>query len=152
LPGGGTTSGERTNIFFWKISPINKLITGFEDVYEFSIHDLDGKLINKFGRKFTPFVNPNYTEGAKFSRYLPAFTRNNLFDEIGNFWVCVYSEREKSKFIYDVFTNEGIFIKQVYSKHRISQFKGERIYSVVRNDIDPIYIKAFKYSLKKRDK
>jgi len=149
---GGITGGDRKNAFFWKIAPGDNLITGFEDKYEFSTYSLDGKILNKYGRIFSPYRNPDYKEGTMLLPYLPVFTRFSIFDDNGNFWVNINNGRKPKVYIYDIYSENGIFQKQVYSKYRITLFMGDRIYSVVRSETDPVYVKAFKYSLKKREK
>ena len=139
------------NEFIWNISPDNLLVTGFADAYELSVYDLDGKLKYKFNRKFTPSLNPAYGERRE-PQYLAALNRFSLFDNNGNYWSAQDYGGLPEYYIYDIFSKDGIFLKKIYSKHQIRLIKGDNAYSIVYSKTDPVYIKAFKYSLKKREK
>jgi uncharacterized protein YcfL len=150
---GESISGDGPyNEFEWTFSPDDKLYAGFADVYEFGIYDLNGILLKIFNRIFSPFVNRDFREGKNDPRYLPALSRYNRFDKEGNFWANLDNGEKPETYIYDVFSKDGVFVKQVYSKYRITQFNDDRVYSIVFSKADPVYVKAFKYSLKKRDK
>jgi hypothetical protein len=148
---GGTTSRGPYNEFIWNISPDNLLFTGFADTYELSVYDLAGKLKYKFNKKFTPSINPAYGERRQ-PQYLSALSRFNLFDSNGNYWSCLDYGGLPEYYIYDVFSTDGVFLKKVYSSYQIRLIKGDKAYSIVYSKTNPTYIKAFKYSLKKRDK
>ena len=140
------------NVFYWTITPSDGIITGLMNSYEFTFRDNTGKPTYKINRKFSPFVNPYFKEGSKKSRYLSAFTGKNIFDDKGNFWVNVNNGYEPEKYIYDIYSPDGVFQKQVFSKYLINIIKGDLAYSILRSDKELPYVKAFMYSLKKREK
>ncbi len=148
---GSMTTGP-INKFVWYISKSDFLINGFSESYEFFKYSLDGKPINKFNRKPTPIANRNFKEGTAQKRFLDPFTRFNLLEDNGNFWVNINNGYIPGQYIYDVFNENGVYLKQVHSKYKIELFRSDRIYSIVHSEKDPTYIKAFKYSLKKREK
>jgi hypothetical protein len=139
------------NEFIWKISPKDILLTGFADSYLFSIYSLDGKLIKKFGRKYSPAANKEYKEGSNDSPYLPAFTRNSQYDSEGNFWSNLDKGEKPDFYIYDIFSDDGIFQKQVYSKQKIKLLKGNLAFVKTSTEKEPLLIKFYKYSLKKKN-
>jgi len=74
-------------------------------------------------------------------RYLNDGT--SRFDEAGNLWVELYKEDTTKEFTYDVFSPEGIYLKQVRTDQRIFQFKNGRVYSIVRPEDGYPSIKRF---------
>jgi hypothetical protein len=148
---GGINSDGFINECVWKISPKDFYVTGFADTYLFSKYDLDGKLIGQFGRKYSKVVDRNSKKGPEDSPYLPVFTQYSLFDADGNFWVNLNTGDKPEYYTYDVFSPDGIYLKQVNSKYLIKKFKNDRALSVTKSDKGEMLVKAFKYSLKKRD-
>jgi len=148
---GGYSSHGPYNEFIWNISPDNLLFTGFADTYELSVYDLKGKLKYKFNRKFTPSLNPAFGE-RKQPQYLRALNQFSLFDNNGNYWSALDYGGLPEYYIYEIFSKDGVFLKKVYSKYQIRLIKEDKAYSIVYSKTDPVYVKAFKYSLKKREK
>jgi hypothetical protein len=139
------------NQFIWKISPKDNIFACFEDTYEFSRYSLDGKLLSKIKRNYTYIANREYKEGSGESRYLPAITQHSYFDGDGNFWVNLDNGSKPEYYIYDVYSDDGIFQKQVYSKYRIKLFRGNIAFTMITSDLGTTLVKAFKYSFKKRN-
>jgi len=138
------------NQFVWKMSPKNYIVTGFEDTYEFTKYNLDGKPFMKFYRDYAYIANRKYKEGSAHSRYLPAFTDYSCFDSDGNFWVNIETGDESGIYIYDIYSDKGEFVKQVYSKYKVKLFKGNLAVAFTKSSSGAILVKAFKYSFKKR--
>lgn len=149
---GGISGGGPYNQFIWKISSHDKLYAGNVDSYELSVFDLKGNPLLKFGKEYTRRPNPFYLKKRKQYEFLTAFTRFSVFDSAGNFWVNEDNGDSTNTYVYDVFSEDGIFQKQVYSKYKIHLFRGDKLYSFVQNPKEPIYVKALKYSLKRREK
>lgn len=147
---GGTDWGGTINEFIWKISPKGFLITGDANSYLFSKYDMNGKLTEKFGRKYSRLVNKKNKSNSDDFGYLPVFTKFSQFDAEGNFWVNLNTGGKTEYFTYDVFSKDGIFQKQVYSKHIVKLFKENKASAVISRKDNPLVIKIFKYSLKKR--
>ncbi len=74
---------------------------------------------------------------------MPAFTRTIVFDEEENLWFELYKDDATKDFTYDIFTSEGIYLKQVRADQRICQFKNGRVYSIVRPEDGYPSIKRF---------
>ena len=149
---GGTMGITTSDGFWWAISPSDKIITGVADLYEFTFSSLDGKLLYKLTRKHSPFVNKDYKEGSKQNRYRPAFTRHTVVDDKENLWVNLDNGDKPEIYIYDIYSPEGIYQKQVHSKYAPYLFKGGLIYSIIYTDKEIPYVKAFKFSIQKKDK
>lgn len=50
---------------------------------------------------------------------------------------------EPDNFVYDVFSPDGIYLKQVVVKHRIYQLFEGKVYNLVRDEDDFIAVKRF---------
>lgn len=148
----GGVMGEERNSFIFKISPSDKLCTGFVDKYEFSVFSPDGKPILNFNREFSPVPNRDYKEGKQNPEYLSAFSIYSLFDDKSNFWVCLDYPQNPETYTFDIFSEEGVFTKQIVTPFKPLIIRRNKIYSIVYSKTGPVYIKAFKYSLKKREK
>ena len=146
------TSESGINAFYWNVSPKDFLISGFIEKYEFTKHSLDGKPLLKFGRKYSLIAKRDYNEAKDLSKYLSVFTRFNQCDAAGNYWVNLDLGDQPEYYIYDIFSADGIYLKQVYSKYRVNMVKGNFAFSVINNKDYTVNVKAFKYSLKKREK
>ncbi len=129
----------------WKVNPDGKLYAANGDIYQISVYNPDGSLDFKFGRQYTPVP---YKPGRKpgLSNEVGIFnvyTRRWLFDDEGNIWIEFFTGVEPEHIVYDVFSSDGIYLKQVLVKHRIYQFFEGKAYSLVRDEDDFIAAKRF---------
>ena len=147
---GGTNSDGFINELVWKVSPKDFMVAGYAGTYLFSKYSLDGKLLSKFGRKYTRIANRNEKKVVADDPYLPVFTKNSLFDADGNFWVNLDNGDKPEYYIYDIFSADGVYQKQVYSKYRINKIKGDTAISIVASDKGEALVKVFKCSFTKR--
>lgn len=72
------------------------------------------------------------------------YARHRLFDESGNFWIELFNEDYKENFVYDVFSPEGIYLRQAHVKYRIALFKNGKAYSIIRTDEGLNVVKRFR--------
>lgn len=128
----------------WAVDRNGRLFAGYSENYQMSVFNPDGQLAFKFGREFTPLKNEKYKEGAIVPEYWPAFYRDIFFDEDGNLWLRQYTTEERETFIYDIFSPEGIYLRQVVSPHRIYVMKNGKAYCVVRTEEDYRIVKRFR--------
>lgn len=147
---GGVNSEGIFNEFVWKLSPKGYILSGFAETYLFSKYSLDGKLIGKFGRKYSRITNRNVKKVVADDPYLPVFTTNSLFDADGNFWVNLDNGDKPEYYIYDIFSADGVYQKQVYSKYRINKIKGDTAISIISSDKGESLVKVFKCSFTKK--
>lgn len=101
------------------------LIVGTSDKYMFSVYDKSGKLKLKFGRKYDPIslteadisrLTQDPEERKLLPSKKPAFKISYyrfLIDDENNFWVMTF-ERENEGMTFDVFDEEGIYIRKVF--------------------------------------
>jgi len=116
----------------WAVSRRGKLYGGCNETFRLNAYGTDGKLEFTFGREFTPLKNPRYTGRVGQKKTMPAFERAIVFDEKENLWLELSKEEKTKGFTYDVFSPEGIYLKQVKIDQRIFQFKNRKVYSIVR--------------------
>jgi len=128
---GGITSMGGLYIVIWGINRQGKLYGGFNEIYRLGAYGSDGKIEFAFGREFSPLKNSRYKglPGQKFT--MPALTEKIVFDEMENLWLELYKDDATKDFTYDVFSPEGIYLKQVRINQRIFQFKNRKVYSIV---------------------
>ena len=141
---GSTSRVAATTI--WKVNPEGKLYAGYGDTYSVSVFNPDGSLDFKFGRQYSPV--PNKYAGKpgqpKNVGIFNVITRRWLFDNEGNIWIEFYTgEDEPEHIVYDVFSPEGIYLKQAQVKHRIVQFFDGKAYCFVRDENDFVAVKRF---------
>jgi hypothetical protein len=129
----------------WLVGRDGRLFAGFNKDYRLGVYSPEGELLFKFGREHTPVENPRFKQGATH-RYLPAFHWASVMDEDDNLWLNLYDEDEESV-TYDVFSPEGIYLRQVKSPVRIFSFNGGRIYSILRPEDGFPSVKRFAYTL-----
>jgi hypothetical protein len=127
----------------WNITHDGKLYVGSDDKYQISVYDSEGKLTFKFGREYRSNPYDNSFDSSESFRYMSVYARRRLFDEGGNFWIELFNENEEKDFVYDVFSPDGIYLKQVYLKCRIYQFNNGSIFSIVDTDEGFKLVKRF---------
>jgi len=147
MSGGGIMGGGGLYTIIWGVNRQGKFYGGFNEIYRLGAYGPDGKIEFTFGREFTPLKNSQYKGLPGQKKAMPAFTRTILFDEEENLWLELYKDEATKGFTYDVFSPEGIYLKQVKLDQRIYQFKNGRVYSIVRPEDGYPSIKRFRMEL-----
>jgi len=142
----GKTSQSRssaTPTTVWTVSENGRLYAGYSDDYLIGVYNKEGILQFKFGRSFAPLPDTqNWLEGI--SDHHPVFSRSWILDDEGNLWIELYSlDREQDR-LYDIFSPDGIYMRQVRSPHRIIMIKNERVYCIVQSEEDLPLVKRFR--------
>jgi len=145
--GGGTLGGGGIFVIVWNVNRRGKLYGGFNGIYRLGAYGTDGTIEFTFGREFTPLKNPRYKGMVGQQKTMPAFTRTIVFDDEDNPWLELSKADDKDPTVYDVFSPEGIYLKQVKLDQRIARFKNGRIYSIVRSEAEDVSIKRFRLEL-----
>ncbi len=128
----------------WTIDAEGKLYAGYNENYQLSVYDNDGELLFKFGRDFTPIKYAEYAGGAN-PEYWSAFSQYMFFDDGGNLWLWHYSGTEEDDgYEYDIFSPEGIYLRQVVVPHRIYRIKDGKVYSIIRDEEDFRFVKRYR--------
>lgn len=128
----------------WNITCDGKLFVGSDDKYQINVFNSEGMLFFKFGREYKPIPYNNLYDSLESYRYMSVYARNRLYDEKGNFWIELFNESDSKDFVYDVFSSEGIYLKQVYTRFRIYHFKEGKAFSLVSTDEGFYVVKRFR--------
>jgi len=128
----------------WVVDSGGRLYVGYNEHYQMSVYDPDGQLVFKFGRKFTPLKKPYYKKDSSLSEYWPAFALDPFFDEESNLWLRQYNKEDEQGVKYDIFSPDGIYLRQVFVPHPIKEIKNGKIYSIVRDEEGYIFVKRFR--------
>ncbi len=141
-----TSSGSSPHSYLtaWTVDRKGRLLAGYSKNYQMSVFNPDGQLAFKFGRDFAPLKNEKYKEGSVVPEYWPAFYRRLYIDEEGNLWLRQYVPEEEGGYKYDIFSPEGIYLKQVVSPHPITKIKNGKFYCIVRTEEDYRIVKRFR--------
>lgn len=118
----------------WGVAPDGHILAGYNEKYEISVHDPDGKILFRFGREYKPLKIKSSRRGAKGPDYFPAFSPDFFFDDAGNAWFRLFKNDDDKDFLYDVFSPEGIYLKQIIAPFRIYQIRNGKAYAIVETD------------------
>ncbi len=145
---GGVVMAGGLYTIVWGVDRNGRIIGGYNETYRAVVHGPDGKPEFAFGREYEFLKNPKYSGAVGQKKTLPAFTRAIIFDEQGNFWLELAKNAETKGFTYDVFSPEGLFLKQVAIDQRVRQFAGGRIYCLVETEEGFNLVKRYRMELK----
>lgn len=142
--GGGVVGGIMgPYMIIWNVGREGKLCGGLNSDYSLSVYGEGGKRELAFGREFTPVKNADFKGQAGQKKTMPAF-RNIVFDENGNLWIQLIQPENTKGFLYDVFSPDGIYSKQVSIEQRIGVFKNGKVYSLLRPEEGYASIKRYR--------
>jgi hypothetical protein len=144
--GGGVVSAGGLYVVVWNISREGELYGGYNLDYSLGVFGQDGKKEFAFGRQFTPIKDKRYQGKVGQKKTMPAY-RAIVMDEDGNLWVELIQADDAKGFLYDVFSPDGIYSKQVAIDQRIGVFKNGKIYSLLRPEEGYPSIKRYKMEL-----
>lgn len=134
VPRGAWNSGYEHGSINYAVKNNGDLIVGKSDTYMFSVFDNTGNLKLKFGRDYDPIsvsesdksrVTNNPDHKKLIAPTKPAFKMSYyrfLVDDESNFWVMTF-EREDEGITYDVFDEDGIYVRKVFIEFRNNVFK-----------------------------
>jgi len=147
--GGGVASQSMTSresyTTSWLVGPNDRVYIGYNKDYLLDVYDADWKLLFRFGREFTPVRHPEYELNGAHPEFYPAFSDwHKFFDEKGDLWLEQYVEEGVEDHVYDVFSPEGIYLKQVRVPEILHLVRGDLAYGIVRNEDEFLVVKRFK--------
>jgi hypothetical protein len=129
----------------WIVGKGGKLYVGYSGDYLVTVLDRRGKPSFKFGRKFTPIKHPFYSPDLAHPKDYPAFYSRYLFiDDEENLWLKQYEENDKLGHLYDVFSKDGIFIRQAVVPERILHYQNGKAYTIVETKSGEYVAKCYK--------
>ena len=127
----------------WNVDRLGQFYYGYNEEYMVSVYTPDGKPAYKFGRKSKPVKNPGYKGKPGQSEFVPVFNETFLFDESDNIWIELYRTDKEDDIRYDIFSPEGIYIKQIFVKYPILELKQDKAYCIVEIEDEIKVIKRF---------
>ncbi|MCU0243394.1 MAG: 6-bladed beta-propeller [Acidobacteria bacterium] len=129
----------------WHVGPDERVYLGYNKDYRLDVYDADWKLLFRFGRETTPVRHPQYKAGGPHPEFYPAFSDwHSFFDGEGNLWLEQYVEEGVEDKVYDVFTPEGIYLKQVRVPETLHLVRGDAAYSIIRQEDEFLVVKRFR--------
>jgi len=146
--GGSSPYGYQT---IWGICMGDRFFEGYSENYRLTVHSPDGPPEFHFGRQFTQIKYPYYGKGPVNPEFYPAFFRIIVLDDHNNFWLMQNGlDVPEDIKVYDVFSPDGIYLKQVFLPARISAVQNGKIYSIVLTEDE--YMVARRYSFTEQEK
>ena len=129
----------------WVVGPEDRIYIGYNKEYQIDVYDPDWNLIFRFGRTFTPIKHPKYKPEFGGPEYYPAFSeRRKFFDDLGNLWLEQYTAEGVEEHVYDVFSSEGIYLKQILVPETIHLVREGKAYSIISTEEEYLVVKRFR--------
>ncbi len=129
----------------WLVGPDDRITIGYNKDYRLDVYDSDWKLLFRFGREFTPLRHPGFTPAGANPEFYPAFSDwRKFFDDVGNLWLEQYVEEGVEDHVFDIFSPEGIYLRQVRVPEALSLVRGDRAYCIVRDEDEFLVVKRFR--------
>ena len=145
MEGGSiSVSGPRTERFVWALDPRGKLYAGFSKTYQITVLNADNSVEFRFGREYTAVANEEHKENPRLNEFHPAFFPNMLIDGDSNCWIRQFTPADFEGYLYDIFNQEGIFIKQAVLSNPLYMFKEGKAYSLLATEFDYPMVKRFR--------
>lgn len=140
---GGMTSREAYTTS-WIVGPDDRVYLGYNKDYLLTVYDPDWKPVLRFGREFTPIRHPAYKADGPDPEYYPAFSDwRKFFDDRGNLWLEQYAEEGVKDKVYDVFSPDGIYLKQVLVPEPLYLVRGDKAYGIIKTEDEFQVVKRF---------
>jgi hypothetical protein len=138
-------SSRESYLTSWLVGPDDRVYIGYNKDYRLDVYDADWKLLFRFGREFTPVRHPDYKPDGPHPEFYPAFSDwRKFFDEKGNLWLEQYVEEGVKDHVFDVFSPEGVYLKQVRVPEALYLVRGDKAYSIVRREDEFLVVKRFR--------
>ncbi len=130
----------------WILRPEGGFFAGFNEVYEVGAFAADGRKQFAFGRRFAPVKNAHYKGLAGERKTRPVY-HDLMVDPDGDLWLDLYRPEGVKGALYDVFSPDGIYLKQVVAEQHIACIKDGKAYGFVRTDDGFRYVRRCKVEL-----
>jgi hypothetical protein len=138
-------SSRESYLTSWLVGPDDRVTIGFNKDYRLDVYDADWKLLFRFGREFTPVRHPDYSADGPHPEFYPAFSDwRKFFDGAGNLWLEQYVEEGVKDKVYDVFSPDGIYLRQVRVPQTLYLVRGDMAYSIIRREDEFLVVKRFR--------
>lgn len=129
----------------WLLGPGDRVFLGFNKDYLLTVYDPDWRPAFRFGREFTPLRHPQYKPEGPHPEFYPAFSDwRTFFDTEGNLWLEQYVEEGIKDHVFDVFSPDGLYLRQVRAPESLYLVRGEMAYSIIRREDEFLVVKRFR--------
>lgn len=158
-PEGGTIALSPPYVILWAVAPGDRVVVGFNVRFDLTVYGPDLQPELRFLREYEPPKNPYYDGDPWDHEFFHAYEKTFiLVDDDGNIWLdrAIPPVRKKSKedasrtewvrspeHIYDVFSPDGIYIREVTLPFRIQWIKRGKFYVLERDEEGFARIKRF---------
>ncbi len=138
------SSSSKYNIV-WEINREGMLYQGFNQEYKIHVFDPEGKKILTFGREYEPVTKEFRLDELVRTNTMPPYDPRIgwVFDDEGNLWISIYSEKD-GEVVYDVFSPEGLYLRQVVLPFRICDIKKGKVYCIGSTEDGFMVVKRYK--------
>ena len=137
-------------IIVWNISREGRLYGGYNGEYRLSAFGGDGTKELVFGRRHESIMDKGFQGKVGQKKTKPVFSAI-VMDETDNLWLELYQDDVAKGYLYDVFSPEGIYHKQVEISARIGKLKNGRVYGLVRSEEGYPSIRRYRMELMRKD-
>jgi hypothetical protein len=138
-------SSRESYVTSWLVGPEDRVYLGYNKDYRLDVYDADWKLLFRFGREFAPIPHPGYKPDGSHPEFYPAFSDwRKFFDGEGNLWLEQYVAEGVKDHVFDVFSPEGIYLRQVVAPQALYLVRGDKAYSIIRQEDEFLVVKRFK--------
>jgi hypothetical protein len=128
----------------WIVGPDDRTYLGYNRDYQLDVYNPEWKVVFRFDRDFTPIRHPAYSPDRGHPEFYPAFSDwRKFFDERGNLWLEQYVAEGVEDHVFDVFSPEGIYLKQVRVPETLFLVRGDKAYSIIRTEEEFLVVKRF---------
>lgn len=146
-------SSRESYLTSWIVGPDDRIYLGYNKDYRLDVYDADWQLLSRFGREFTPVRHPAYKPDGPHPEFYPAFSDwRKFFDGEGNLWLEQYVEEGVKEHVFDVFSPDGIYLRQVRVPETLFLVRGDLAYSIIRQEDEYLVVKRFKMVPEPEDK
>lgn len=134
-----------------KFPSFDLIICGYKDSYEFQIINLEGEIVRKVSREYSPIeiseeekTKRHLPESNELPKYFPAFQDFSV-DEEGRIYVQLFERQtDGDKFYYDVFNTEGKYVAKVRLNALPLYWKKSKMYSIEEDEEGLQVVKCYK--------
>jgi len=129
----------------WLVGPDDRVYLGYNKNYLLDVYGPDWKLLFRFGREFTPVRHPQFLPDGANPEFFPAFSDyRKFFDDQGDLWLEQYVEEGVKDHVFDIFSPDGIYLRQVRVPQTLYLVRGDKAYSIIRAEDEFLVVKRFR--------
>lgn len=157
-PEGGMISVSPSFRIAWTVDRRDRLVVGLNDQFNLTVYGPDLKPEFRFLREYELKKSPSYSGEAWQNEFYPAFEGTIIpVDDDGNIWLeqAIPPVRKKGEdgqlewerapdHIYDIFSPEGIYLREITLPFRIQCIKRGKFYVLERDEEGYARVKRYR--------